>query len=182
MPLPSKSDMLNHIENKKQLIDLIVAKLVEITKKLKSRRCLLVTGKDETPIQVQNGITSRKEEWNVRHEEADLILTQQAMKAIIEEDKKNVKVISDETDVFVLLCHFYWVHKFMVPTTLEKSGKFCDFQVFLEKSGKVWKSLDFEVLFWKSLDFGCKFSLPIVEKLNVFPAIPVMHVFKFLQQ
>ena len=34
--------------------------------------------------------------------------TQQAMKAITEQGRRRVKVISDDTDVFVLLCHFYW--------------------------------------------------------------------------
>ena len=42
-------------------------------------------------------------------EEADLIIGQQAILA--SENNKTVSVISDDTDVFVLLLHFYVAHK-----------------------------------------------------------------------
>ena len=52
------------------------------------------------------------------------------MKAIIEQGKRRVKVISDDTDVFVLLIHFYWalsaISKLLMEETNGEEKKIVD--------------------------------------------------------
>ena len=119
IPLPLQADILNHIGNKKQLIEIIVCQLTEILQTRNFMYCLLITAKDAVPIELKDGELAYKEEWSVHHEEADVIITQQAMKAILERKVDNVRFISDDTDVFILLVHFHWKYKLSMKLTME---------------------------------------------------------------
>ena len=60
---------------------------------------------EDYPIEITNGVRINRHDIPAKHEEADLIIVQQAIMET--KSNKTVSVISDDTDVFVLLLHFY---------------------------------------------------------------------------
>ena len=91
---------LHTLHNKKQLIELIVADLVSHKDVLKGK--LIVTGNDPIPVEISQGAVSRRVEMAITHEEADTMIIQQVASV----GAAHVLVVADDTDVFVLLCHF----------------------------------------------------------------------------
>ena len=71
---------------------------------------LVVTGSDQTPVEVRPGVTVANGDMKTSHEEADTIIPQQVV-AIANQGAKCVSDICDDTDVFLLLLHFYNVCK-----------------------------------------------------------------------
>ncbi|XP_066928156.1 uncharacterized protein [Clytia hemisphaerica] len=71
----------------------------------------VVTCSEATPIQVENGVITTRDDLKSYHEEADVNIIKQAMKCA-EEGQSPIKVICDDTDVFVLLASY--VHKYSV--------------------------------------------------------------------
>ena len=67
---------------------------------------LVITSQSECPVQGHLGIKTLCHGMSTINEEADVIIPQQVITAI-EEGATYVKVISDDTDVFILLLHFY---------------------------------------------------------------------------
>jgi hypothetical protein len=66
------------------------------------RQKLVIVGSDPTPIEIENGHTEIRHDLSVTHEEEDsIIIHQMAMSPF-----SSFEVVSDDTDVFVLLCHF----------------------------------------------------------------------------
>ena len=61
----------------------------------------MITASSEVPEETHNGNRQKREDLRTSHEEADLIIPQQVLFAV-EEGACCVKVISDDTDVFVL--------------------------------------------------------------------------------
>ena len=98
--LPSQKVVLTVSSNKKQLIDLISADLVSHKDMFNSK--LVITGNDPVPVQINEGVVSRRDDMTITHEEADTMLIQQVASV----GAANVLVVADDTDVFVLLCHF----------------------------------------------------------------------------
>ena len=105
-PLPPQKVVLAVAENKVQLINLICAELVNkgLSRALKHK--LVITGKDPKPTEVANDKLTERSDLETFHEEADVIMVQQ-MAQISQSGAKGISVISDDTDVFVLLIHFY---------------------------------------------------------------------------
>ena len=94
--------------NKKQLIDIICSDLCEnkifhhgYTQNYK----LVVTGSNNTPVQISHGVVIYREDISTSHEKADCIIVQQALMA--SEYQQGVSVIADDTDVFIILIHHY---------------------------------------------------------------------------
>ena len=107
--LPSQKIILNGVHNKGQLIDLIIENLQlqkEIFKDFQHK--LVVTGRDTIPLEIDREGVRFREEMKNNQEEADVIMLHQ-MLCILKENSMNanIRVISDDTDVFVLLLHFY---------------------------------------------------------------------------
>ena len=93
---------------KKQLNVLLSDALLdpEFYKQATSRgETLVVAGVEDFPIEITNGVRIDRKDIDAHHEEADLIIAQQAIISSKEGDV--VSVVSDDTDVFVLLLHFY---------------------------------------------------------------------------
>jgi hypothetical protein len=86
--------------NKKQLIQLILEDLISHKDVLKAK--LVVTGNDPTPVEINSGVVIRRQDMAVTHEEANTIIIHQ----IVSVGASRVLVVADDTDVFVLLCHF----------------------------------------------------------------------------
>ena len=68
----------------------------------------LVTGPDPVPFDISNGTTTQRNDLRTTHEEADIIIVQQ-MVHLCSQDMQCVHIILVDTDVFVLLVHFYIV-------------------------------------------------------------------------
>ena len=83
---------------------------------------LLVTGTSPIPVEVKHGVIINRNDLRTTHEEADLIMVQQAYRYILDNDTKIVTVISDDTDVFVLLVYFYWKLGLKRKVFLEATG------------------------------------------------------------
>ena len=66
---------------------------------------LVVTGETESPIVIHKSVTIERVDLKTTHEEADHILVHQ-MVATAQGNQKGVQVVSDDTEVFVLLLHF----------------------------------------------------------------------------
>ena len=109
MPIPPQKVVLTDIENKRQLIALIVEDLCEnvsFPERVNINRRLVVTGEDPVPIEITKATKSRRRDMKTTHEEADNILAQQ-MVINASQPNNGVCVVSDDTDVFVLLLYFY---------------------------------------------------------------------------
>ena len=59
-------------------------------------------------MQVHQGVLIERGDLKTTHEEADIIIVHQAFRSIIDNAIKYIYVTCDDTDVFVLLAHFYW--------------------------------------------------------------------------
>ncbi|KAG0723713.1 hypothetical protein GWK47_042084 [Chionoecetes opilio] len=117
--LPSQKVILTVTENKKQLIDIICTELkgdVSFHRNHIQNHKLIITSQDKTPIEISNrGLIINRGDINTTHEEADVIIVQQMLMAA-KEKPTSITVLSDDTDVFVLLLHYYLEDglKFMV--------------------------------------------------------------------
>ena len=106
-PLPLKDILLSSNKTKENLIELIAVELIDcVNKLLHSENSLIITSKSEFPIQSHNGVKITRYDLKTTFDEADYIIPHQVVTAF-EEGKQKIKVISADTDVFVLLCHFY---------------------------------------------------------------------------
>ena len=104
-PLPAQKIVLTVTENKIQLINLICSYIANHVELLGDHR-LILTGQDPTPIEVFEGKLKLRHDLYTTHEEADVVIVQQVVH-VATAGSSSVKVISDDTDVFVLLLHYY---------------------------------------------------------------------------
>ena len=113
--LPSQMVVLTVTQNKMQLTDLILQSLQEDP--IVSRQKLVVTGLNDTPIQIHNGVVTELILLQTSHEEADVIMIIQLLWVVTTSSTtKSVKVICDDTDVFALLIHY--VHTENIENTI----------------------------------------------------------------
>jgi len=103
-PLPPQKVVLTIADNKVQLIKLICTELLNRGEKMKNK--LVLTGQDPVPIEVSCDVLRQREDLENFHEEADVIMVHQ-MSKLAEEGATAINVLCDDTDVFVLLLHFY---------------------------------------------------------------------------
>ena len=68
---------------------------------------LVVTGDDAVPTQVSKGRKIPRLDIATTEEEADLIITQQAIQLAMEDVESRVCVLCDDTDVFALLVYYF---------------------------------------------------------------------------
>lgn len=116
--LPAQKVVLNVAYNKVQLIDLICQYLM--THIVDNQTKLVITGKDPTPVQVWNNSTLQRQDLKTHHEEADVIIIHHLVRIVsgVSGDS-HIKVVCDDTDVFVLLIHFYLEEKMTVDVSME---------------------------------------------------------------
>lgn len=104
--------ILKVTKNKEQLNKMLSDSLLEpdfYKLATKKGNTMTIVGVENHPIEITNGIRIDRADIKACHEEADLLIAQQAILA--SENNQTVSVISDDTDVFVLLLHFYVAHK-----------------------------------------------------------------------
>ena len=66
---------------------------------------------DSVPVRLIGGTEQGLNDLASSHEEADLLLTQQAVYIAKRDPAANILVLCDDTDVFALLLYFYWNEK-----------------------------------------------------------------------
>ena len=104
------------------------------------RHKLVVTGQDPCPVELFKGIGIQRQDLINHHEEADVIVTSQAM-YVASVEHKSVGVVADDTDIYILLLYHYKIQQLaspmiMIPTkqgrtatdiglTSEKLGNLC---------------------------------------------------------
>lgn len=137
-PLPPQKVCLTVTKNKVQLINLIWAYLREHREQLpQNGNVLVVTASEPTPIQISNEYVEERQDLRTTHEEADVIIVQQVVH-LAGIGRDSIRVIADDTDVFVLLLHFFREKELtcnivMVGTS---SGRRCaDIKATVEKHG-----------------------------------------------
>ena len=145
-PLPPREKALSSSSNKKQLIDLIVGFVSEKIADKKLHNSLVITGSENTPIEVTAGNIIQREDLTTTHEEADVIIVQQCYKVIESGGSTIVKIISDDTDVFALACHFFPkkrpdVTVLMEPTSRQASRTVTDIGATVQKHESIIDSL-----------------------------------------
>ena len=122
--LPAQKVVLSSVENKKQLIRILCEELTEdrlFHLRSTGDHKLVVTGVDPCPIEVQNEERRTRYDLETHQEGADIIIVQQVLKCVGE--AQSISVISDDTDVFVLLLHHYQMAGLEVPLTMESPSK-----------------------------------------------------------
>ena len=118
--LPEREIALGSMHNKMQLIHLI-AKYI-ISENVKAFNCgrLFLASADEVPALFWNGIKTNEIDLCTTHEEVDIIIIQQCY-GTVSNGCSSLKVISDDTDAFVLLTFFYLQQNCKVPIFMEGS-------------------------------------------------------------
>ncbi|XP_078661436.1 uncharacterized protein LOC144905583 [Branchiostoma floridae x Branchiostoma belcheri] len=105
-PLPPQKVVLAVPVNKVQIIDLICQNLIQRAQNEPNEHSLVITTTDPVPVVIQDDIVFRREDLLTCHEEADVIIVQQMVKAA-ESGARRINIVCEDTDVFVLLLHYY---------------------------------------------------------------------------
>ena len=106
-PLPQQNVILTVTTNKVQLISIIYNFNKENAALLpRNALSFVVTGSGPTRIEIYKGRVTPRDDIRTTHEEADVIIVQQ-MVQLASIGVQNILVICDDTDVFVLLLHFF---------------------------------------------------------------------------
>ena len=124
-PLPSQSVCLSIVNNKVQLIRVICDALLGRFQEKTTPTKLVITGPDPVPHVMEAGAHTRRQDLSVTHEEADVIIANHVVH-IARQTPSIIHVVCDDTDVFVLLVHFYSSENlssdiFMIPTRSARS-------------------------------------------------------------
>ena len=125
MQLPPQNVVFTVTDNKRLLIKVICDELIQdehFHQKHTKTHKLIVTGEDDIPSEVHKGIVVERADMITTHEEADNILVQQMVFAT-HKNQEGISVISDDTDVFVLLCYHYLVQKLNILVVMESPVK-----------------------------------------------------------
>lgn len=107
--LPPRKIILTEANNKRQLINLICHSFIEDQDYIirhNAQHKLVITGEEGEPHELYNGKVSRRKDLETTHEEADTIIVQQAISVAKANKQAEIIVISDDTDVFLLLLYF----------------------------------------------------------------------------
>ena len=90
------------------ILDLLCDALMDRFQRLVTDKELVITGSDPVglPYSIQRGKHQRRMDLKVTHEEADVIIVNHVVHIAKQPLPKTIHVISDNTDVFVLLVHF----------------------------------------------------------------------------
>ena len=124
--LPARDAVLKNSANKKQLNLLICEQILNDDSYLQNvtRAHKLVISVDQAaPKQVSKGRKTSHLDLVSTQEEADIIITQQAIYLAKEDPQSHVRVICEDTDVFALLLYFYTKEKLQTSLTMQSPIK-----------------------------------------------------------
>ena len=89
---------------KENLIEIISGELFERFAANACSNRLVITSKNEVPEKVHYGVRIQRHDLATNFDEADYIIAQQVNSTVRQGGKQVIKVVSADTDVFVLLC------------------------------------------------------------------------------
>ena len=129
-PLPARDAVLRNSANKVQLNSLICEQILideQYLQQVTQHHRLVVTGDDAVPTQVPKWRKIPRLDIATTEEEADLIITQQAIHLAKEDVESRVCVLCDDTDVFALLVYFFSRKQLQSSMTMESPihGRSC---------------------------------------------------------
>ena len=102
-PLPPQNTVLNSTRNKVQLIEILTEYLLS---HIDSQKKFTLTGSKDSPHELCQQKRQVCDGLRNTREEADVIIPQQVF-GVLGRNDHCIKVVSDDTDVLVNLCHFY---------------------------------------------------------------------------
>ena len=108
--LPPRETCFSSCSTKENLIEIIANEIITRYQNEQSKHKLIVSSKNDLPIEVNLGVKIQRIDLRSNFEEADHMIQQQVQSVVIEGIRKSVKVISSDTDVFVLLCSNFDKH------------------------------------------------------------------------
>ena len=116
MPLPPQKVLLTNTQNKIQLVDLIDKALTKEKDQLSlCGHKLVVTGRDQVSTEINKSIVISRRDLETSQEDASVIIVQQMVAITEKHGGDGIRVLCDDTDVFVLLLHFYSLMKMSCP-------------------------------------------------------------------
>ena len=129
-PIPARAAVLTNSANKSQLNALINEQLLidkEFLRRVTHSHKLVVTGDNSVPTQVFKGREIPRLDLETSHEEADIIITHQAIHVAKHDTESQVHVVCDDTDVFALLIYYYSKEKLHSGLTMQSPihGRAC---------------------------------------------------------
>ena len=109
MPTPAKQVILTNTKNKIQLNTILVDGLLnsDYYTNATQKYTLMIAGVSDVPVEIVGGVRINRRDLCSAHEEADVMITQHAIMSSL--SGKSVRVMCEDTDVFVLLVHFYHI-------------------------------------------------------------------------
>lgn len=125
-PLPSRDAVLKNSSNKARLNVLLFEQILgdnEFLQMSTQNHRLVVTGDDPVPTEVSRGRSLPRLDLETTFEEADMIIAQQAIHLARENEESRIRVVSDDTDVFVLLIYFVFTEGIQASMTMESPVK-----------------------------------------------------------
>ena len=84
---------------------------------------LVLTGRDQVPTEINKSIVISRRDLETSQEDASVIIVQQMVAITEKHGGDGIRVLCDDTDVFVLLLHFYSLMKMSCPLTMESFFK-----------------------------------------------------------
>ena len=85
----------------------------------------MITGLEDVPLCIQDGLVTELTELKTNHEEADFVMINQMLWTSATNPSSSIKIQCDDTDVFALMVHY--VHKYQLKNTVlieaSKSGR-----------------------------------------------------------
>ena len=119
--IPQQKNILTNTQNKVQLIELILDHIRANTKVVSaSGHKLVVMGADPIPFEVFNNQVKECPDLKSYHEEADVNIVQRVI-YLATKGHSLLQVLCDDTDVFVLLLHFYNVKNLKCSLVMEST-------------------------------------------------------------
>ena len=120
--LSSQKVVLTVTGNKKQLINIICEELQndkDFIDSFSHEHTLLITGEGD-PVEITRGQVIPRPNIFTSHEETDNIIIQQTFMAV-EQGAECLSVMADDTDVYILLLHYYNQKELNIPMFMESS-------------------------------------------------------------
>ena len=117
-PLPKQDIVLKVIANKEQIIQLVVDKL--LSTEIPHGKRVIVTGPDPRPVEVGDG----PQPTTITHEEADIIMVHHMVKEAMS-GHSPIQIVSDDTDVLLLLVHHLNIYLGSLPCTVRVFMESC---------------------------------------------------------
>ena len=143
-PLPAKEVCMSSIQTKKTLIEIIAENLLQKFTSLKIKHSLVVTSNDIHPEETCQGRRRKRHDLESYYDEADYLIPQQ-VEAAIKLGKRVIKVVSADTDVFVLLCYHYhqrdWSHVEVYMEDFKDTNKIIDIGKTVKKHTDIMPSI-----------------------------------------